>query len=655
MLKSSSIDTRRQTCSWQTLQSEERGLFSSWLAEVVKSNATAVQDIEQFTSDEEKVLYCTTLNKVNHFIVEPVYKKKDPAFAKQKREEGNAAFQKKWYKQAVMMYSVSVIKSPPGDETFAYSVANRSACLYYLGEISLCVADIKLALASNYPNQLQYKLFERLAKCYLLLKDKENATKSAVTAKKLLEKNKSKFSKDKYESALKQVIKLGTAASSKDGVALDNIEIVDEVKVQVPKLSSRPNKKMSEFSSLIKVDFDEKVGRHVRAEKTVRAGDTLVVEEAFASVLYWDKQGTNCDFCFSKLRSVVPCPECAGVGFCCIECRDRACKSYHRYECKHQGLIQGLGSSALARLALRIVTSHPLDFFRKQRTSLNVDNTSSDFKNPYLSLFNLVGLDEDRWTEDTFARCLMAVALLKILKETKYFPDKSDAETFTDDEIFIGSLLYRHLCLLQFNAHEVYEFLRGDRAKIKPCKNNLIGLAVYPRASYFNHSCHPHIARFNIGNKLVVKSLVRVEKGSEVSDNYGQVYYFKTREERRRELTARYWFQCQCQSCTDNWPLLGKSTEPRWRGEADVAKLDFLESLYTCGADFIENGQRDDAIDNLVESIDGLYGLVGPPYDSLTRAEDKLRTCFNDLGTVVFSDSLLKINPNEKSSNPMIS
>jgi hypothetical protein len=67
--------------------------------------------------------------------------------------------------------------------------------------------------------------------------------------------------------------------------------------------------------------------------------------------------------------------------------------------------------------------------------------------------------------------------------------------------------------VLQFNAHEIYEFCRGDRGRLKPCKNNLIGLGVYPRASYFNHSCHPGTARINIGNKLVVKALHPIQKG----------------------------------------------------------------------------------------------------------------------------------------------
>jgi len=654
MLKSSLGDEHRERCSWLTVQSEERGLFSSWLAEVVRCNPGCVENIMQFSSEEERILYCTSLDRVSHFLVAPVYKKKDKNAARKKREEGNAAYAKKWYRQAMMMYSVAAVKSPPGDECLAYSIANRSACLYYLGEIKLCIADINLALASGYPPQLHYKLYERLAKCYVLLNDKEGAMKAALTSKKMLEKMKSKFDPEKYKSALKGLMNLGNLVNNPKEGMKDNIEVVEDPVVQVPKVSWKPQKKMRELSSLLRVEYEPEVGRHVKADKEVNPGDTLLVEEPFAAVLHAEKQGSTCDFCFKRLKVVIPCTQCAGIGFCSKDCRDKALLSYHKYECKYLDLLHGLGCSTIAKLALRIITTHPLSYFKKLRTDLNVDNKSIEFKQPYLAVFNLVGLDEKRWPEDIFARTMMAVALLKILKEAKYFPDKSEADTFTDDEIFIGSLILRHLNILQFNAHEVYQLLRTDKTKIKPCKNNLIGLAVYPKASFFNHSCHPNTSRYNIGTKLVVKSLVVVGKGEEVSDNYGPVYYFKNKEDRQKELKARYWFPCKCAACAEDWKLLGENKQALWKAEEDQGQLDFLESVYKCGVDFLEGGDRDQAVDNLVESIGGVYKLVKPPLDWVTRAEDKLRTCCNDMGTVIFSDTALKYNPNEKSDNPMV-
>ena len=167
-----------------------------------------------------------------------------------------------------------------------------------------------------------------------------------------------------------------------------------------------------------------------------------------------------------------------------------------------------------------------------------------------------------------------------------------------------------------------------------------------------------YFRRLNVGKKLVIKCLSPVAKGNQVTDNYGPVFYFKSKADRQRELACRYWFDCECCGCEEDWPLLGKAADqtgaPRWRDQADAAQLSFLQSVFKCGTDFMDNGQTDDAIGSLQEAVTGLHELVRPPLDLLTRTEDKLRTCFNNLGTIVFSDSALKINPAEKSNNPMI-
>jgi tetratricopeptide (TPR) repeat protein len=299
---------------------------------VVRSNPGAVQGIKQFDSDEQRLLFCSSLEKVNCFMVKPVYSEKDLEAAKKLKDEGNNAFQKKWYKQAHSLYSTSMVKSPCNNDTYAYSMANRSACNYYLGEAQHCIADIDIALKSGYPPQLHYKLFERLAKSYVLLKDRPNALKAVQRAKDSLEKNRSKFDKDKYKSMREKLVKLGIVINNKDDTLLDNIELAEEEpQILTPSVSKKPHKKIPEFSNIIKVEHDEKVGRHVRAEKCVKAGDTLVVEEPLAAVLYPNRYGTNCNYCFGKLRNVIACPYCAGVGFCSVQCRDIALSTYHRY------------------------------------------------------------------------------------------------------------------------------------------------------------------------------------------------------------------------------------------------------------------------------------------------------------------------------------
>ena len=79
---------------------------------------------------------------------------------------------------------------------------------------------------------------------------------------------------------------------------------------------------------------------------------------------------------------------------------------------------------------------------------------------------------------------------------------------------------------------------------------------------------------------MICKALHPLEKGEEVTDNYGQVFYFKSKPDRQKELDARYWFTCGCQPCQQDWNLLGQNDKPKWKGKADNGQLDFLESLY---------------------------------------------------------------------------
>jgi len=663
MLQNPTQDPLRQRCSQVTLQSDERGHFSSFASMVTSANPDLMSQFNKADTDEERVYFCTLLAKVDHFTVKPIYKQKCAEAAKQKRNEGNEAYSNKRYKQAKMLYTVSAVKAPQtgNDESLAYALANRSACFYYLGDMLNAIQDIESALGLNYPDQLKFKLWERKAKALVHLGQFEKARLSVISGKKNLEANKEKIEEKKIKSAMKSLKEIMEVVVKKGQLKSEGIIFEDDA-CPVPepmKLTGGSHKKLRNLSNSLKIEYESSVGRHVKAAKPIRAGDTLVVEEPMAAVLYPDKMGSHCDHCFSILKAAVPCTQCAGVGYCSIKCRDEAMESYHRYECQFQDLMLGIGGSALVRLAYRLVASKSLKFFNNIKHQLNVDELGHDqvsaspsYSIPgvkktdygaYLATFNLVGLDGSRWPEDLFNRALMATCLLKILKASRYFPDKSDENTFTHDEVFIGSLMMRHLNILQFNAHEIYEFYRGSRARMKPCKNVLVGVGVYPQASYFNHSCHPGTSRFNIGKKMILKALVPREVGEEVCDNYGQVFYFKSIEERRKELSARYWFKCECSACKGDWPLLADNKKIKWRnGAVRDSDLDDLKTVYECGVDFMEHGQAVDALESLTEYINTAYSMVEQPIETGIRAEDKLRTCCNNMGTVVFQEAVQK-------------
>lgn len=72
-----------------------------------------------------------------------------------------------------------------------------------------------------------------------------------------------------------------------------------------------------------------------------------------------------------RLLAPVGCPECSGVAFCSVSCKDQAISSYHCYECHYMDLLVGSGMSILCHLALRMVTQSGLQHFLDIKDTLH--------------------------------------------------------------------------------------------------------------------------------------------------------------------------------------------------------------------------------------------------------------------------------------------
>lgn len=85
-------------------------------------------------------------------------------------------------------------------------------------------------------------------------------------------------------------------------------------------------------------------------------------------------------------------------------------------------------------------------------------------------------------------------------------------------------------------------------------------MALYKTGAYFNHDCHPALARFFVGTSIVLSATRPLQSGDVVGENYGPIFTKFTLAERRRSLMSRYWFKCECTSCHENWLNLDKLT-----------------------------------------------------------------------------------------------
>ncbi|XP_040574383.1 SET and MYND domain-containing protein 4 [Lepeophtheirus salmonis] len=552
MLSSPTVDSFKQVITFKTLQSDDRGHFKTFLQSLKKSSniGSLLNELETTPSYADKLCIMAKVPQFQYLKPQEMFTRKNDGEAEKHRQHGNAEYNSSNITKAFQYYSLGIIKASPMSEVISKLYANRSACLFSLGQYEEALLDIEEALSSNCHSDLVIKLQNRKEKC------------------------------------------------------MDKVDI-QASNANILKDHGSDNKLNVSYGG-------PKIGRYVSASSNISTGDALLSESPVGSVLYNDKCGSHCVYCFSRLVAGYPCEACCDVAFCSPICRKKA--SFHQFECRYQEFLTGLGISSIGRLALRLITSKPFDYFLKIRKYLNDTNetleSNSEFE--YINIYNLTGNGEQRWQEDIFHRITLSSLLTKILVSSNYFgshPKERDIH-------YIGSLITRNLDVIQFNAHEVYEFVRKDNQNLKPSKQIAIGLAIYQRASYMNHSCKGSAVRYFKGNQIFMRALHPIKQGEPIFDNYGPTFYFKETKDRQKELKDRYWFNCNCQACQENWSLLNDLIS------IPKESLSYNKKL------------KQDSFKDLIHFIESNYVDGKMPTESIVRAIDKFRTVCYNMGSV---------------------
>jgi SET domain-containing protein len=74
-----------------------------------------------------------------------------------------------------------------------------------------------------------------------------------------------------------------------------------------------------------------------------------------------------------------------------------------------------------------------------------------------------------------------------------------------------------------------------------------LGSAMYPSASYFNHSCSPNVMKVRLGREIQFVTSREVHSGEELCISYGHTE--RAVEERRQVLQDCWGFDCNCNRC----------------------------------------------------------------------------------------------------------
>jgi len=318
------------------------------------------------------------------------------------------------------------------------------------------------------------------------------------------------------------------------------------------------------MTDLISIQYQKGRGRFAVAKKDIDVGRTILNEKPIAWTLHPDRFGSHCTECMKQIKSVVPCRTCCGVSFCCIECRDTALNSYHKYVCGLLEILVASGLNVYPFLVIRLIARFGFDYLWELKDTLKYDESagtqekvSSYRSDDFEIAYNLVSHKDSLDSESYLLRTFIAVFLLKLLKFNKFFPPSIENLESSKEELYIGQIILHFVISLPQNVHDI-ALLETPESRKWSNSNNIksLGAGVYLTAAMFNHSCNPSFMRSNHGKGMVSVTNRLIKAGEEISECYGQMYYTKNNEQRRSELRKHYKFECGCEACLENWPTI---------------------------------------------------------------------------------------------------
>ena len=451
--------------------------------------------------------------------------KVSPDLSTDKRNAGNAAFQKKKDKEALDLYTEAVfaadVVTEAGTKDCALGLANRSAVFMKMKKYEECLDDIETSILMKYPENMLYKLVDRKAKCLAALGDAEQAKKCYNRVILLLPQSgldETKQATWKKETnaeiaKLKQAKSVPWKPKRKDH--------------DISQLLPSPNKTVPQLSSAVELAYNPLVGRHGVATRDIEAGEVLMVDPGLASHLLCSTRLTNCCHCTLRLLDMTtakPSPLTRTARFCSFPCIQEAMASYHPVEAKiniqkmfwnkKEGKFEELSGNIL--LSYRCITQKPLNFFLDHEADYDKvdDNFGVEFSdendklvwNDYRNIINLEAHRDRKTKDELLSLTIRSVIFVILLRYGGYFGQKETpyGAALSKAEATIADIVFAIQEGIQYNLHQVCGVISDSTLTgITAPKTVEFGSALFPTLLLLNHSCDANTLRINIDGAKV--------------------------------------------------------------------------------------------------------------------------------------------------------
>ncbi|XP_058807427.1 SET and MYND domain-containing protein 4-like isoform X2 [Phymastichus coffea] len=456
------------------------------------------------------------------------------------------------------LYCKCIAKAKESSLELALAYGNRSSVLFHLKFHNECIRDINRALQlSSYPDHFRVNLTRRKAKCLKLLGNPESE-KICEEARSLLE---SLNLNDEAKELLEEKISRVAETTSIHEHELKDCKLKEECSFKFDS-----NKCIPSASDAICIKYTKEFGKHLIADRDIEAGEILIVEKPYASLLHSKNIYSHCSHCFVRSWDIIPCEYCVYAMYCSENCKNEAWKQYHDIECLVRGYLESLSIQGIGLFSLKLA-------ILAVRESGSIKNLKKDLKkvdqyyimkclsdgiyrsDKYKALYNLEGHESVRNRPEILTISLNTAFILHYLFTlTSFFGDNSDADILTlcknKDVMFFGKLIACHATIIQINDHEFVEFRDNEYEGI--------GSVIGPVASLLNHSCNPNINRCTVMKdqtmQQVFYAICPIKQGSQIFDDYGCHFAFHSKTQ-REDFLKKYFFKCSCLACVEIWPL----------------------------------------------------------------------------------------------------
>lgn len=394
---------------------------------------------------------------------------------------GHTAFSIRNWNEALSAYNQALCFAESGTICEGLSYVNRGKCFFQLGLHHNALTDFKLAVQKMCPDQFLNDIHDLRVNCQKLAK-KRHQTKTIL-----------------------------------------------------PKMKLAANTQFPCMADVLKIECIKDYGRCVIANVDIDVGQTIFVNETFASVAVAQNQA-YCYTCHcTDQMNFIPCVNCSDVMFCDEKCANN--NSIHKMECQTSYHridnidVKFIIQTVLVAIEMFASVDDLMKFVEScctvDRDCDQIPKSGTDSISKYDIFLKLTPSHSDAHLLQAYQAytCILLIPKIKHLFDTEL------------KQRFLMQLIVHHSITIPKN---VFRDTYSDQLSIE---------YIFDVLSMVNHSCAPNI-HFSIEGKMGYGVSVRpIKKGEQVFINYFSGDLSMPTEKRQQILKDAWNFHCKCDKC----------------------------------------------------------------------------------------------------------